>query len=87
MSVCSAQLDLATLPKPGFKDSFLDRFDRLAAGEALVVFTDTDPLPLLRQLEWLRTHAFDWNVLGSGPDGFRVEVVRRQSPIPQSVGE
>ncbi len=87
MSVCSTELNLATLPKARLKSSFLEHFDALAPREGLLINSQTDPRPILSALQAMRTHAFDWNVLERGPDRFRVEVVRRQSAIPPSIGE
>jgi regulator of cell morphogenesis and NO signaling len=55
----------------------LDDFDRLAAGQSLVVVAENEPRDLLRRLQAERKGLFEWSVLESGRSSFRVEITRR----------
>jgi len=62
------------------------KFDALESGQAFVLVSDHEPRGLLGELQATRPRAFEWNVIGVGPDGFRVEIERRADD-PRDVSE
>ena len=58
------------------KAHVLNTFDGLARGESLVVVNDHMPNGLLRHFEEQRPGAFTWTPVESGPEVFRVEIVK-----------
>jgi uncharacterized protein (DUF2249 family) len=52
-------------------------FDSLQAGEMMVLINDHDPKPLKYQLEAERTGQFDWEYILSGPEVWKVEIVKK----------
>ena len=58
------------------KAHVLATFDGLAHGESLVVVNDHMPNGLLRHFEEQRPGAFAWTPVESGPEVFRVEIVK-----------
>ena len=58
------------------KAHVLATFDGLAEGESLVVVNDHMPNGLLRHFEEQRPGAFAWTPVESGPEVFRVEIVK-----------
>lgn len=87
MIPASVELDIAVGRDPGTAKLFLDRFDALQDGESFVLTTRADPRWFLHLLQQQRPEMFDWSVLEHSSQRFRVEVSRRTSVIPRSVGE
>ncbi len=87
MTPASVELDVAVVRDPGTATSFLARFDALRDGESFVLTRRADPRWLLHLLQQQRSEMFDWSVLEHSSQRFRVEVSRRTSLIPRSVGE
>lgn len=58
------------------KAHVLAAFDRLAAGESLVVVNDHLPRGLRIHMDEQRPGLFAWRPLEEGPDVFRVEIER-----------
>ena len=56
----------------------LETFDRLHAGETMLVVNDHDPMPLRYQFMMERTNQFTWEYLQQGPDIFQVVIGRSQ---------
>ncbi len=76
------ELDLRTLPPARRHSEIFEAFGALAAGEGLVIINDHDPKPLLLQFQTEHPGTFEWSVLESGPDRYRIEI-RRRSGDPQ----
>jgi uncharacterized protein (DUF2249 family)/hemerythrin-like domain-containing protein len=87
MTPASVELDVAVVRDPTTAKSFLVRFDALRDGESFVLASRADPRWLLHLLQQQRPEMFDWSVLEHSSQRFRVEVSRRTSVIPRSVGE
>ncbi|MBI5564333.1 MAG: DUF2249 domain-containing protein [Chloroflexi bacterium] len=51
-------------------------FEKLAAGEALVLINDHDPKPLFYQFMFERNGQFSWDYLEQGPVVWRVRIGR-----------
>jgi uncharacterized protein (DUF2249 family)/hemerythrin superfamily protein len=83
----SSDLDVRTVPVPGRDSTVFARFDALSPDEAFVLLNDHDLTAVLRQFQIERPGRFDWNVLESGPEHFRVEIRRRIAVGPRSVNE
>lgn len=49
-------------------------FDRLAAGEALLLVNDHDPKPLYYQFQAESKGQFTWDYLESGPEVWQVKI-------------
>ncbi len=49
-------------------------FQRLAAGEALLLINDHDPKPLFYQFQAEYSGLFSWEYLAQGPDEWRVRI-------------
>ena len=49
-------------------------FDRLAAGEALLLVNDHDPKPLFYQFQAESKGEFTWDYLESGPEVWQVKI-------------
>jgi len=58
------------------KAHVLAAFDRLAAGECLIVVNDHLPRGLRIHMDEQRPGLFAWRSLEEGPDTFRVEIER-----------
>ncbi len=70
-------LDVRTVP-PGQRHALIfAALDRLAAGEAVTLVNDHDPIPLRYQLEATRGPACSWDYLEQGPTTWRVRIARR----------
>lgn len=53
-----------------------ETFDKLTAGEAMLLVNDHDPAPLRYQFELERTNQFSWEYLERGPETFRIKIGR-----------
>jgi len=63
------------------------RFDALAAGEALELVDDHDPLPLRDELDGRSPAGFAWGTVESGPDSWRVRIEKTQATaVPVTAG-
>jgi uncharacterized protein (DUF2249 family) len=51
-----------------------EAFDSLAAGEAMLLVNDHDPMPLYYQFQATRGGQFFWDYLEHGPEIFRVKI-------------
>jgi uncharacterized protein (DUF2249 family) len=58
-------------------EAILAAFDKLGTGEVLELLVDVDPWPLRSHLEATRRAAFDWQYLQSGPQTWRVRLLRQ----------
>lgn len=59
-----------------------ETFKGLKPGEAFVLINDHDPKPLLYQFQMEHDGAYDWWVLESGPQAWRVQIARRVTDDP-----
>ncbi|MCM2288322.1 MAG: DUF2249 domain-containing protein [Sulfuritalea sp.] len=57
-------------------------FDRLAAGEALLLVNDHDPKPLFYQFQAESKGEFTWDYLESGPDVWQVKIGKPAGDVP-----
>ena len=55
-------------------------FDALQIGQSLVVTSDHNPVPLHLQLNTRTPGQVDWNYLQSGPDVWRVQIGKLETP-------
>jgi uncharacterized protein (DUF2249 family) len=69
-------LDVRRVPPPRRHPMILDRFERLAPGQAFVLVNDHDPKPLYYQFQAERTGQFTWEYLETGPEVWRVRIGR-----------
>ncbi|MGE5469053.1 MAG: DUF2249 domain-containing protein [Ignavibacteria bacterium] len=60
-----------------------DTFDRLGAGEALLLINDHDPKPLYYQMKAESKADFTWDYLESGPTVWRVRIGKPADPVHQ----
>lgn len=65
-----------------------DTFDRLAAGEALLLVNDHDPKPLFYQFQAESPGEFSWEYLENGPEVWRVRIgkVAGGAPLARACG-
>ena len=65
-----------------------DTFDRLAAGEALLLVNDHDPKPLVYQFQAESPGEFSWEYLENGPEVWRVRIgkVAGGAPLARACG-
>lgn len=61
-------------------------FDRLAAGEALLLVNDHDPKPLFYQFQAESKGQFTWDYLESGPDVWQVKIGKPAAAVAPAVG-
>lgn len=62
-------------------------FDRLAAGQALLLVNDHDPKPLFYQFQAESPGEFTWDYLESGPEVWQVKIGKPQAgAVPQVAG-
>jgi uncharacterized protein (DUF2249 family) len=57
-------------------------FDRLAAGEALLLVNDHDPKPLFYQFQAESKGEFTWDYLESGPEVWQVKIGKPAGAAP-----
>lgn len=69
-------LDLRQIPPYERHALIFDSFTRLAAGDALELTNDHDPLPLRQQFEARWPRQFGWEYLERGPQIWRVRIAR-----------
>jgi len=77
MTTQPIELDVRVIPPRDKHPAIFRAVDSLAAGAALVLVNDHDPLPLRYQLNAERPNAFDWSYEAEGPDVWRVRISRR----------
>lgn len=63
--------------------SIFETFNGLKPGEAFVLINDHEPKPLLYQFQMEHDGAYDWWVLESGPEAWRVQIARRMNDDPK----
>lgn len=61
-------------------------FDRLAAGEALLLVNDHDPKPLFYQFQAESKGEFTWDYLESGPEVWQVKIGKPAGAAAPAVG-
>lgn len=54
-----------------------DTFDSLKAGEKMILINDHDPKPLKYQLEAERVDQMDWEYILTGPEEWKVEILKK----------
>jgi uncharacterized protein (DUF2249 family) len=69
-------VDLRALPPRERHPLVFSTFKALQPGEAMELVNDHNPKPLLGQFESGLFGAFQWNSLKSGPEQWRVEIVK-----------
>jgi uncharacterized protein (DUF2249 family) len=69
-------LDLRTIPPRERHALIFGRFDSLGAGQALQLVNDHNPQPLRYQFEDRSSGQFEWTVLESGPQVWRIQITR-----------
>jgi uncharacterized protein (DUF2249 family) len=76
-------IDLRTMPRACEvrRQRVTGAFDRLGAGESLLVISDHRPTGLATHLSEVRTGTFEWEEVEDGPEVFRV-AIRRLGPDP-----
>ena len=76
----AATLDVRGIPHAARHGQIFGRLESLAAGEALAVVNDHDPVPLRHQLDALWPGGFTWSYEDAGPELWRVLITRREGP-------
>ena len=61
-------------------------FRKLPEGQAMALWVDHDPLPLLRQFEGLLAGQFSWDYLEAGPLRWHVRITKMALPQRQCCG-
>lgn len=69
-------IDVRPIPFWRRLSSIQQAFDRLAPGELLEVVADLDPWPLRDHLDTTRPGQFVWQVVETGPECWRVSLLR-----------
>lgn len=77
----------ATIGPADAPEDFFARFDALAAGEGFSFESESDPAPLLSELQAHRPGMFEWSPDLEGPGGWRTTVTRRGSGQPRTVSD
>lgn len=67
-------IDVRTIPGPQRHPLIFKTFESLAAGEAMELVNDHNPIPLRNQFSMLKHGQFSWDYLQEGPDLFCVRI-------------
>ena len=77
-----------TVIEPRFKHpTIFKKFDSLNEGEAFVINNDHDPKPLYYQLLAERGQTFNWEYLESGPETWRVKILKSNKENQETIGD
>lgn len=76
MSQPTQTLDVRFLPPRDKHPTIFRLLNALGPGESLRIINDHDPLPLYYQIQAERPGRFNWNRIESGPEIWRVDIVR-----------
>lgn len=80
MSAATApRVDVRTIAPRDRHPLIFSTFDALAAGEAMELVNDHDPMPLHAQFQARSPGKFAWDYLEQGPDTWRVAITRLKS--------
>lgn len=79
MSTTLEEIDVRTIAPSERHAQLFDRFDSMLPGEAFVIASDHNPLPLRRQLEGRAPGEVQWSYLQDGPDLWRVQIGRQEA--------
>jgi len=71
---CTTRIDVRSIAPRERHPLIFGTFDRLAAGEALLLVNDHDPKPLFYQFQAESKGGFTWDYLESGPEVWRVKI-------------
>jgi uncharacterized protein (DUF2249 family) len=77
MASATTELDVRVIPPRDKHPTIFRTFERLAAGESMVIVNDHDPKPLRYQLAAEHPNQFQWTYEAEGPDVWRVRIDRR----------
>lgn len=77
MSTAVSVIDVRTIAPYERHAQIFGRLDELAAGQALQIVNDHDPVPLRRQLEARAPGQFQWAYLQAGPDLWQIEITKK----------
>lgn len=82
-----AKVDVRSIPPRERHPLIFGTFDRLAAGQALLLVNDHDPKPLFYQFQAESPGEFTWDYLESGPEVWQVKIGKPQAgAVPQVAG-
>jgi uncharacterized protein (DUF2249 family) len=70
-------LDVQNIPPRERHPKIFDTFDSLQPGDKMILINDHDPKPLKYQLEAERTGQMDWEYILSGPEEWKVEILKK----------
>ena len=70
-------LDVRNIQPRDRHPKIFNTFDSLNAGDKMILINDHDPKPLKYQLEAERTGQFDWEYIQTGPEEWKVEIVKK----------
>jgi uncharacterized protein (DUF2249 family) len=76
VTVHTTVVDVCRVPLWRRLPSILSAFDALAPGDAIELVVDLDPWPLRSYFDATRAGACDWLVIESGPQNWRVRLIR-----------
>lgn len=87
MTSALASIDLRSLEPATRLAQLFRAFDALSPSDSFVLTSDQDPKAFLFDFQAKRPASFEWNVLESGPESWRVEIRRRPSAGSRTVDE
>jgi uncharacterized protein (DUF2249 family) len=87
MAIRIGAVDVRVLPHGEKHGRVLREFDGLEPGKAFVLVSDHEPRGLLAELQATRSRQFEWNVVETGPEVYRIEIERRTSSSSRDVSE
>jgi len=73
-AVLEVPIDVRAIPRIDRHRLIFGTFERLQAGEALIIVNDHDPIPLSAHFEARYPGMFSWDYLERGPDVWRVRI-------------
>ena len=79
-------IEMAAIPAGERTSRILSAFDSLSPGERVLLHAAAAPGDALSVLQAERPGLFEWSVVASGPDGWKIEVFRREA-APGSLRE
>lgn len=76
LAAAASLIDVRRIPPPQRHPLIFATFDALAAGAALELVNDHDPVPLYFQFDQQRSGRFRWDYLEAGPALWRVRITQ-----------
>ncbi|MBS0392919.1 MAG: DUF2249 domain-containing protein [Comamonadaceae bacterium] len=86
MSNAVSVIDVRTIAPFERHARIFGQLDALAAGQALQIVNDHDPVPLHRQLDARAPGQFQWTYLQAGPDLWQIEIAKKAAQTQAAAG-